>query len=105
VFVSTLDPHLALADALALVLLVLDDEHGRHERAAVRLHAPAAAEVATVLAAAPALATALAGGRSAAELSPPLRALRRWLETHDLRAAARDFSARGERRRAARWNR
>jgi len=105
VFVSTREPPLSLADALALVLLVLDDEHGRHDRAAQRLDARRAAEAAAALSAAPALASALARGRDPAGLPPPLRLLRRWLETHDLRPAAREFCARGERRRAARWNR
>jgi hypothetical protein len=104
-FVSVDGPRLSLADALALVLLVLDDEQGRPERAAARLHGRAAPGVATALQAAPALASALARGRDPAALPPSSRALRRWLETHDLRPAARAFAVDRHARRAARWNR
>jgi hypothetical protein len=92
---------LDLGDALALCLLLRDDDPGRYGRAAARWQSRAVAEVGAGLDEAALLGAALASLRSEHHVPTAEAALRAWCEAHGLRDAARELEE-WSRRRAPR---
>lgn len=93
--------NLSLADGLALLLLVLDDDSGRHARLAERLRNQAGREAGADLRGAPVLARALAAGTAQpGSLPPAAAAVRGFLERCDLRPALAEFEGRRRERSA-----
>lgn len=83
-------PRLGLADALALCLVLRDDDPARYGRAATRWQAQAVAAVAAELDDAALLGAALAALRAGEPSAQASATLRAWCEAHDLPEAVRE---------------